>query len=185
MDKCAIESKIVELVKNKQTRKQGVSLLIDLYQEQLYWHIRKMIISHDDTKDVLQEVFLRVWKNIDRFKGDSKLSSWLYRIATNETIRFLDKKRGLLQNSSELEESLTKELESSDFINGDKIQMELQKAILKLPEKQRLAFNMRYFDEMKYEDIAEILETTVNSSKVSYYHAKTKIEQLMKEGILL
>ncbi len=185
MDKSVLESKIVELVKNRQNRKQGVSLLIDLYQEQLYWHIRKMIISHDDTKDVLQEVFLRVWKNIDRFKGDSKLSTWLYRIATNETLRFLDKNRRFLEKNQKLEEIMINELESSDLIKGDQIQMELQKAIFQLPEKQRLVFNMRYFDEIKYEYIAEILETSVNSCKVTYHHAKTKIEQIMKEGIIL
>jgi len=185
MDKTAAEAQILIWVKSPKTKHKGVSKIIEIYQESLYWHIRKMVISHDDAKDVLQEVFLRVWKNVHSFKGNSKLSTWLYRIATNETSRFLDRKNRLLENKNNLQYILTKELESSDLINGDKIQIQLQKAILQLPEKQRLVFNMRYFDEMKYEDIAAIMETTVNSSKVSYHHAKTKIEQIMKEEIIL
>lgn len=181
MDNTAAETKILAWIKSPKTKYKGISQIVEIYQEPLYWHIRKMVISHDDAKDILQEVFLRVWNNVHNFKGDSKISTWLYRITINETSRFLDKKNRLLEKNRQ--KTLENELISSDLINGDEIQMELQKAILKLPEKQRLVFNMRYFDDMKYENIAEILETTVNSSKVTYHHAKTKIKQILKEDI--
>lgn len=142
-----------------------------------------MVLSHDDSKDILQEVFIRAYQKIDGFKGESTLFTWLYRIATNEVLRFLEKKKRSLSQQESLVELFSNEMESSLWISGDDIQMKLQKAILELPDKQRLVFNMRYFDELNYEAISAILETSVNALKVSYHHAKTKIEEILKEEI--
>jgi len=180
MKKSANEEYLLGLLRNKITQKEGVEVLIKTYQEPLYWHIRKLVINHDDSKDVLQEVFLRVWRNVDQFKGDSLLFTWLYRIAGNESIRFLEKKKRLLNGKSSINEILESELESSSFLSGDLIQIALQKAILKLPDKQRIVFNMRYFEELEYTDIAEILESTANSVKVLFHNAKTRIEEQLK-----
>ena len=177
MEKKITEDRILGLLKNSKTKKEGVDVLIKIYQEPLYWHIRKLVISHDDSKDVLQEVFMRVWRNIDQFKGDSKLFTWLYRIAGNESLRFLERKRKDFDRQMSIRDMLETELETSDFISGEEIQMLLQKAILELTEKQRLVFNMRYFDEMEYADIAEIVESTVGSVKVLYHNAKIQIEK--------
>lgn len=183
MDVKAKESQILDSIQNKENLESGFLMLLDLYQEQIYWHIRKMVLSHDDAKDVLQEVFLRVWKHIGKFKGESSLFTWLYRIATNEISRFLDRKERILKNNKNLQEHLANELETSPWINGDEIQIKLQKAILQLPPKQRLVFNMRYFDELSYEDISLILKTSANSLKVSFFHARTKIEEILKTEI--
>lgn len=174
---------IQQLLSSPKTKQKGMVLLIDIYQEQLYWHIRKMLINHDNSKDVLQEVFLRVWKNIDQFKGESKLSTWLYRIASNEALRFLERRKRLDKDRLGIEAILVAELESSPYIDGDEVQLNLQKAIMKLPATQRLVFNLRYFDEMNYEDIAQIVETTINSVKVSFHHAKTRIEEIIRNEV--
>jgi RNA polymerase sigma-70 factor (ECF subfamily) len=143
-----------------------------------------MVLSHDDTKDILQEVFLRVWKNISSFKGDSKLFTWLYKITTNEVSRFLDRKKRMLKKNEVLQEIMQNELVNSHLISGDEIQIKLQKAILQLPHKQQLVFNLRYFDDMNYEDIAEILETSVESLKVSYHYACKKITVQLNNEIV-
>jgi RNA polymerase sigma-70 factor, ECF subfamily len=184
MDVKETENKILEWIHTKESKESGFLLLVETYQEQLYWHIRKMVLSHDDAKDILQEVFIRVWQNIGKFKGESKLFTWLYRIATNEISRFLDGKKRMHKNQENLRENLENELENSPWVNGDEIQIKLQKAILQLPNKQRLVFNMRYFDELSYEEMAEILKTSVNSMKVSFFHAKTKIEEILKTEII-
>lgn len=183
MEKQIAEDRLIELLKNKKTKKEGVTALINKYQQQLYWHIRKLVVNHDDARDVLQEVFLRIWRNIDKFKGDSKLFTWLYRIANNEAIRFLEKKQRLSVNKLSVQEMLTKELETSPYISGEEIQMKLQKAIVGLPEKQRIVFNMRYFEELEYADIAEVIESTANSVKVLYHYAKNNIEEQLKSEI--
>ena len=162
------------------TKKEGVAALIAKHQEQLYWHIRKLVVNHDDSKDILQEVFLRIWRNIDQFKGNSTLYTWIYRIATNESLRFLEKKNRLLANKMTMKEMLEQEIETSPLISGEEIQIALQKAILGLTDKQRVVFNMHYFDELDYQDIADILETTANNVKVLYHYAKTKIEEILK-----
>lgn len=177
------EEYLLELLRNKETKKEGVNALIEKYQMPLYWHIRKLVVNHDDSKDVLQEVFLRVWRNIDQFKGDSKLFTWLYRIATNESLRFLERKLKRMVPQKSIQEMLEMELETSAYISGEEIQMALQKAILGLTEKQRLVFNMHYFDELDYADIAAILETTVNNVKVLYHYAKNKIEEQIKNEL--
>ena len=183
MEKQNAEDNLIALLKDEKSRKEGIAALIKTYQMPLYWHIRKLVVNHDDSKDVLQEVFLRVWRNIDKFKGDSKLFSWLYRIATNESLRFNERKQKQLKNQMSLQEMLEKEMETSPFISGEEIQIALQKAIFKLTEKQRLVFNMHYFDDLDYSEIAEILETTANNVKVLYHYAKNSIEAELKSEL--
>jgi len=158
------EYDILALIKSKTTRKKGFSLLVGRYQEPLYWTIRRMLISHEDSRDVLQETFIRIWKNLDGYRQESKIFSWIYRIAINETFRFMEKKSKLIEGSMDLEEVMVQELERDKWINADEAEKKLQKAVLSLPTEQRMVVNMRYFDEMKYDEIAEILGTEVVSS---------------------
>ncbi|MCD6544551.1 MAG: RNA polymerase sigma factor [Flavobacteriaceae bacterium] len=148
-----------------------------LYKERLYWHIRKIVLIHDDADDVLQNTFIKIFNNISKFKGDSKLYSWMYRIATNESLTHLKKKASLHKiNNETLQNQLVEKLEADVYFDGDEIQLKLQKALATLPQKQRLVFNMKYFDHMKYDDISEVLETSVGALKASYHHARKKIE---------
>lgn len=151
------------------------------YKERLYWHIRNIVKSHDDADDVLQNTFIKIYRYIDKFKGDSKLYTWMYRIATNEALTFLSKqaKRKSITDE-ELQTSLIENLESDVYFEGDEIAKKLQEAIATLPEKQRLVFNMRYFEELKYADISEITETSEGSLKASYHLASKKIEEYLK-----
>lgn len=166
---------------NKKSSLYQITDLIETYEEGLYWYLRKMLISHENSKDVLQEVFLRAWKNLDQFRGEAKISTWLYKIARNQALRFMEKEKKRFDAAGLfVKEDLLRKLSSDELISGDEIQMSLQKAILSLPFTQREVFNMRYFDEMKYEQIGEILEISVNSLKVSFHHAKNKIEELLK-----
>ena len=154
--------------------------LVIKYQERLYWHVRKIVISHDDTDDVLQNTMIKVWKSLADFRSDSGLFTWLYRIATNEALTFLkQKKKRNMSQWVDQEQSMSETLESDPWFNGDEIQMKLQQAILKLPEKQRIVFNMKYFDEVKYEDMAQILNTSVGALKASYHHAVKKIKAML------
>lgn len=163
-------------------RAKAFTLVVRTYQERLYWHIRKMVLCHDDTHDVLQNTFLKAWNGIDGFRGDSQLSTWLYRIATNETLTFLANKRlKSLELMDDLEDILLARLTSDTYFNGNEAQLKLQKAILTLPEKQRLVFNMKYFDEMSYEAMEAILGTSVGALKASYHHAVKKIEKCIGE----
>jgi RNA polymerase sigma-70 factor, ECF subfamily len=156
-------------------------LLVGKYQERLYWHIRKIVLNHDDADDVLQNTFIKVWKNIVNFREESSLFTWLYRIATNESLTFIKQNRKITSTSmSEVGEYLNQKLETDEFFDGDDIQMKLQRAILTLPHKQRLVFNMRYFDEMPYQKMSEILETSVGALKASYHHAVKKIEDFLR-----
>ncbi|NNC69580.1 MAG: RNA polymerase sigma factor [Flavobacteriaceae bacterium] len=150
------------------------------YKERLYWHIRKIVISHDDADDVLQNTFIKVYRNIDKFNAESKLFSWMYRIATNESITFINK-RAKSQNVdiSELQYKLAESLEADVYYDGDEMQLKLQKAVAQLPQKQQLVFNMKYFDDMKYQDISDVLETSVGALKASYHHAVKKIEHIL------
>jgi RNA polymerase sigma-70 factor (ECF subfamily) len=141
-----------------------------------------MVIDHENTNDILQETFIKAWININHFRGDAKLSTWLYKIAINESITFLNKERNKQTTSIDDEDSfLINNLQADDWFDGNDLQLELQKAINRLPEKQRLVFNMRYFDEMKYEDMSEILGTSVGALKASYHHAAKKIEEFFSE----
>ncbi len=155
--------------------------LVRLYKQRLYWHIRNMVKNHDDTDDVLQNVFIKVYKNIKNFKGDSKLYSWLYRIATNESITFLNQKAKKHNISNEeLCQQLIQNLEADIYYEGDEIALKLQNAIATLPQKQQLVFNMKYFQELKYREISEILETSEGALKASYHLATKKIEEFLK-----
>lgn len=142
-----------------------------------------MVIDHDDTDDLVQNTFIRVWNNLEKFRADSSLYTWIYRIATNECLNFLKKKKKrFFLPIHDTENDLSEKLESSEFIDGDEVELKLQKALLKLPDKQRLVFNMKYFDEMKYEQIAEITGTSVGSLKANYHHAVKKIEEFVNNN---
>ncbi|TDQ29430.1 RNA polymerase sigma factor [Zeaxanthinibacter enoshimensis] len=176
------EKTLVDQLQNKDTQPQAFEVLVTTYKERLYWHIRKIVMDHDDADDVLQNTFIKVFKNIEGFKGESKLFSWMYRIATNEALMFLKtKSRKLGVTGNELQEQLAENLKADVYFEGDEIQLKLQKAIATLPEKQKLVFNMKYFEELKYEEISEILETSVGGLKASYHLATKKIEAFLKE----
>jgi RNA polymerase sigma-70 factor (ECF subfamily) len=173
------DSEILKKFAEERTRNEGFNLLLQKYQQKIYWHIRRLVIDHDDADDVIQEVFIKVWKNLSNFRSDSQLYTWLYRIATNESITFLNKKKA--KNNISIDEDdasfLSNSLVEGSYFNGDKAQMKLQKALLTLPEKQRLVFNMKYFDDLKYEEISNILGTSVGALKASFHLAVKKIEQ--------
>lgn len=174
------DQEIIEQFRNEETRNYAFNLLVREYQKRLYWHIRKIIIDHDDTDDVLQNVFIKVWRNLENFKEESQLFTWMYRIATNESINFLNaKKKRAGIPLDDVSAFLANNLESDSYYKGDEIQTKLQKAILTLPDKQRIVFNMKYFDEMKYEEMSKILETSVGALKASYHHAVKKIEDYL------
>ncbi|MDJ0646812.1 MAG: RNA polymerase sigma factor [Flavobacteriaceae bacterium] len=176
------ESVLIEQLKNAQTQDSAFRQLMTQYKERLYWHIRKIVISHDDADDVLQNTFIKVYRNIDKFNAESKLFSWMYRIATNESITFINK-RAKSQNVdiSEMQYKLTESLEADVHYDGDEMQLKLQKAIAQLPQKQQLVFNMKYFDDMKYQEISDVLETSVGALKASYHHAVKKIEHILTQ----
>ncbi|HRG53735.1 MAG TPA: sigma-70 family RNA polymerase sigma factor [Bacteroidia bacterium] len=171
------DKELLEKFRKEETRNYAFNLLVREYQKRLYWHIRKILIDHDDTNDVLQNVFIKVWRNLQGFKGESQLYTWLYRIATNESITFLNqKKRRAGVPLDEGSSFLGVSLQSDALFKGDEIQAKLQKAILTLPDKQRIVFNMKYFDNMKYEEMSRVLETSVGALKASFHHAVKKIE---------
>ncbi|WP_089663848.1 RNA polymerase sigma factor [Christiangramia echinicola] len=175
------EEQFVKKLQNSSTSQEAFRELISIYKERLYWHIRNMVKSHDDTDDVLQNTFVKIFRNIDKFKGDSKLYSWMYRIATNEAITFLNKKARRLQiTSEELKDQIIDNLQSDVYFEGDEIKLKLQKAISTLPEKQQQVFNMKYFEELKYREMSEILETSEGALKASYHIASKKIEEYLK-----
>ncbi|WBU88747.1 RNA polymerase sigma factor [Cellulophaga omnivescoria] len=177
------EETLVHQLKEKNSQAKAFEVLVDTYKERLYWHIRKIVLNHDDADDVLQNTFIKVFRNINKFKGDSKLFSWIYRIATNESLSFLKTKSKMLGvTSEELQELLLENLQSDVYFEGDEIQLKLQKAISTLPEKQKLVFNMKYFDELKYEEISDILGTSVGGLKASYHQAAKKIENYLKSN---
>jgi len=172
------DEELIEKFRDLTTRNYAFNLIVRQYQQKIYYHVRRMVIDHDDADDIVQEAFVKAWRALDKFQGNSSLYTWLYRIATNECLAFLAKKRKrFFLPMVDVEGELTVKLETSDMISGDEIQMHLQKAILTLPQKQRLVFNMKYFDDMKYEEISEIVGTSVGALKASYHHAVKKIEQ--------
>ena len=168
-------------LKDPSARRAAFPLLVKQYQQRVYRIVRKMVISHDDADDIVQEVFVKVWNNLDGFKGDASLFTWIYRIATNESLQFLRKKRNQSWFRSDITEELENVLVSEKHIDGDEVQMKLQKAVLRLPDKQRLVFNLRYFEDLSYEEIAGITDSTVGSLKASFHHATKKIEEFLQE----
>jgi len=171
------EKELLFQLQSTQTQDKAFRVLVTLYKERLYWHIRKIVISHDDTDDVLQNTFIKIYKNIKNFKGDSKLFSWMYRIATNEAITHVNKNAKRLQTTNEdIKNYAIQNLKADVYFDGDAIQIKLQQAIATLPQKQQLVFNMKYFDHIKYKDMSEILETSEGALKASYHIAVKKIE---------
>lgn len=176
------DSELLLKLRNPDTRSYGFNLLINSYQKRVYSHVRKMVIDHDDADDVTQEVFIKVHRYLDNFREDASLFTWIYRIATNESLAFLQKKkRRFFLPIGDVEGELTQKLEHQPGLSGDEIQLKLQKALLKLPDKQRLVFNMKYYEELSYEEIAEITQTSVGALKASYHHAVKKIEDFLAE----
>lgn len=175
------DHELLEQFRNESSRNFAFNLLMRKYQQRLYWHVRKIVIDHDDANDVIQNTFIKVWKSLDGFREDSQLYTWLYRIATNESITFLNqKKKRFLIPFADVEHELAGHLTNDVYFSGDRIQLKLQQAVLKLPTQQRIIFNMKYFDGMKYEEISEILKVTVGALKASYHHAVKKIEKYIK-----
>ena len=171
------EAKLLTQLKLDNSKELAFKTLVKRYKESLYWHIRKIVITHDDADDVLQNTFIKIFRNIDKFKGDSKLYTWMYRIATNESITFLNSKARRNQVSNEtLNKNAINSLVADVYFEGDEIQLKLQKAISQLPRIQQLVFNMRYFDNIKYKDMSEILETSEGALKASYHIAVKKIK---------
>ena len=177
------DKELLERFRNPDTKNYSFNLLIRKYQKKVYWHVRRMVISHDDANDVTQETFVKVWKHLDRFKEEAQLYTWIYRIATNESISFLRKKRTkFFLPLIDVENSLSNSLKDDRFFSSDEIELKLQQAILKLPEKQRIVFNLRYYDEMKYEDMSEMLGTSEGALKASFHHAAKKVEEYLKNN---
>lgn len=176
------EREVLSLLQDEQTLRKGFEMIVAQYSEQLYWQIRRMVLSHDDANDLLQNTFIKAWTNIEYFRGDAKLSTWLYRIALNECMTFLNKQRAQQMVAiDDPDAEIVQKLESDPYFSGDEVQLKLQKALLTLPEKQRMVFNLKYYEEMKYEEMSEIFGTSVGSLKASYHHAVKKIEKFFEE----
>ena len=159
------------------TKEAAYTALIRKYQERLYWHVRRMVVDHDDANDVLQNVFIRVWNGLENFKEESQLYTWLYRIATNESLTFLEnQKKRTAVSLSEVESGLSNKVRADKHFDANKLEWKLQLAIQQLPEKQRVVFTLRYYDEMPYEEMSKVLETSEGALKASYHHAVKKIE---------
>jgi len=166
--------------KNPDTREKAFEMIIKKYQEKLYWHVRRMVVEHEDANDVLQNTFIKVWKSLENFREESQLYTWLYRIATNESLTFLTQQKKKASISIDQEDQvLVNKLKSDSNFDANKLEWKLQLAIQSLPEKQKAVFNLRYYDEMPYEEMSRVLETSVGALKASYHHAAKKIEDYM------
>lgn len=175
------DTELLVLFRDPSTKEKAFTAIIKKYQEKLYWHIRRMVVGHDDADDVLQNVFIRVWKGLENFREDSQLYTWLYRIATNESLSYLEqqKKRTSVSLGDE-DGGLENKIKADEHFDSNKLEWKLQLAIQQLPEKQRLVFNLRYYDEMPYEQMSKVLETSEGALKASYHHAVKKIEDYIK-----
>jgi RNA polymerase sigma factor (sigma-70 family) len=174
------DKELLDLFHLGDNRHYAFNLLVKKYQRQVYWHIRRIVIDHDDTNDVVQNTFIKIWTHLEKFREDSQLFTWIYRISTNESINFLNQKRSkyfipLVNVEKQLSNSLT----ADPYFKGDTVQQKLQQAILTLPEKQRIVFNMKYFEAIKYEDMSKILDTSVGALKASFHIAVKKIEKYL------
>ena len=176
------EQIILEQLKDNTLRNAAFSNVVELYSKKIYWHIRNMVLSHDDANDLVQDTFIKAWNSIESFRGESQISTWLYRIAINETLAFLKKRNIETVPIDSEKHDFAEIIESDAYFCGDTTDILFHKAINTLPEKQRLVFNMKYFEEMKYEEISEILGTSVGALKASYHIAVKKIEAFIKES---
>ena len=178
------EKEILALLQEPTRQREAFECIVKEYSEQLYWQIRRLVFSHDDANDILQNTFIKAWINIDYFRGDAKMSTWLYRIALNECLTFLNKQRAANQLSiDEADKELLNKLESDTYFDGDDTQKIFLQAIHTLPEKQQIVFNLKYFKEMKYEEISEIVGTSIGALKASYHHAVKKIEAFLEKHL--
>lgn len=178
------EAELLTQLNSPKHRSVAFGCIVEKYQQPIYWHIRKMLLNHDDANDVMQTTFMKAWSALDSFRGEAKISTWLFRIAVNETITFLNSQK--MKNSSStdnLEDTMAHHLEADPYFSGDEAQLKFQKAILSLPDKQRLVFNMKYFDDLKYEEMEQILGTSVGALKASYHHAVKKIEAFLLNDV--
>ncbi|MGL5938295.1 MAG: RNA polymerase sigma factor [Phocaeicola sp.] len=163
-------------------QRKAFEMIVNEYSEQLYWQIRRMVLSHDDANDLLQNTFMKAWSSIEYFRGDAKLSTWLYRIALNESLTFLNRQRAQSGGSMEDNDGVVSKLTGDSYFNGDETALLFQKALHTLPEKQRMVFNLKYFQEMKYEEMSDLVGTSVGALKASYHHAVKKIEQFLRDS---
>ncbi len=176
------DKELLQKIRNPETRNYGFNMLVRTYQRRVYWLIRKMVIDHDDADDLTQEVFVKIHKSIDNFREDSQLFTWIYRIATNECLTFLNKKKKrFFLPLEDVGAQLSAKIDSSSQMGGDEIEKKLQKALLTLPDKQRLVFNLKYFEDMPYEEMANVTGTSVGALKASFHHAVKKIEEYLSE----
>ena len=175
------EEEIVAQLKDENLRAAAFSVIVKEHSEDIYRHIRRMVLIHDDADDIVQNTFIKAWLNIDSFQGKSKISTWLYRIAINETLTFLNRNKGTLVSLDSPEGAIADQLESDTYFSGSKADAMLQEAIARLPEKQRLVFNLKYYDEMKYEEMSQLLDTSVGALKASYHIAVKKIEEYLSQ----
>jgi len=172
------DASILLMLKDPATKDKGFLQLMEIYKEPIYWHIRRLVVSHEDAEDILQETFIQVYRFAGSFKGESKMYTWLYRIATNECIRHFRKNKKWASDSGSIEK-MSGELSETDSENSDAILVKFQQAILQLPEKQRIVFNLRYYDELSYEEIGQILNSSVNTLKTNYHYASEKIKKYL------
>lgn len=175
------DAELLMQFRKPELKEAAFTSIIKKYQEKLYWHIRRMVVDHDDTNDVLQNVFIRVWNGLENFREDSQLYTWLYRIATNESLTFIEgqKKRSAV-SLSDVETGLSNKIKADRHFDANKLEWKLQLAIQQLPEKQRVVFTLRYYDEMPYEEMSRVLDTSEGALKASYHHAVKKIEDYIK-----
>ena len=174
---------ILTIFKDENRKSYAFDQLVRKYQQKVYWTVRRMVIDHEDANDITQDIFIKVWNKLSNFRGEARLYTWIYRIAINDTLNFLNsRKRKLFIPLVSVEKTLEEEIESSEYFSGDEIQVKLQKAILQLPEKQRIVFNLRYYDELSYEEMSAVLKTSVGALKASYHHAVRKLEKILFEN---
>jgi RNA polymerase sigma-70 factor, ECF subfamily len=173
------DEEILSMFSKQATKSQSFTLLMNKHKERIYWHIRRLVVSHEDAQDILQETFINVYNNLEKFTGNSKLYTWLYRIATNECIRLFRNRQKFTLSYDVISEDLMNKLYDTDTEESDKILLRFQEAILSLPEKQRLVFNLRYYDELPYEEISQILDSPVGTLKTNYHYASSKVKEFM------
>lgn len=173
------DRELVEMLREPRTRREGFAVLVKQYSEKLYWKVRRIVLSHEDANDVLQNVFIKVWSNLQNFQGKSSLSTWLYRIAVNESLDFLRKQKLADKVSADEDVSVASRLMSDEYFDGDEVQARLQEAVARLPEVQRMVFNLKYFEEMKYSEMSQILNTSEGALKASYHLAVKKITEYL------